>query len=478
MEGAKDGSVSRRDFLKIAGVAGAAVGAGAGLGGLLVACGEEETTTTTTAAATTTTAAATTTTAGATTTVSAAPETGREVKVGVIIPLTGYLALFGASDKWSLGLIEKYIGDTMVLGDGKQHKVTWTMVDTQSDSNRASQVTSDLVLNDKVDMAVVAGSPDTVNPASDMAESLELPLLCCNNIWEAWIFGRGATMETEFKYIWGMFLGVGQVTQVSIQVCDKLPTNKIVGILESNTADGQAWLTPGIGLIDGFTAAGYTPVYPGPYNKGTEDYTDLISAFKKAGCEIHMGSNPGTDFPNFWKQAVQQSYNPKIAIEVVSLSTYEDIMALGDIAKGLILGFTWHKDWPYTDTVITGMTNAELAADYEAVNKTMWNNMITPYARFQWAVDVLRRVEDIDSKDSVLQAIKATNIKTSIGPLDFTAPVDPAGLHITPNIVMQTLSLGQVVDGTGDWEIDVPLVGVINGPSDVKTVDPVPIQYS
>ena len=43
-------TVSRREFLKIAGIAGATIGAGAGLGGLVAACGGEEETTTTTAA--------------------------------------------------------------------------------------------------------------------------------------------------------------------------------------------------------------------------------------------------------------------------------------------------------------------------------------------------------------------------------------------------------------------------------------------
>ena len=47
--------VSRRQFLKIAGIAGATVGVGAGIGGLLTACGEGEETTTT--AGPTTTAA-------------------------------------------------------------------------------------------------------------------------------------------------------------------------------------------------------------------------------------------------------------------------------------------------------------------------------------------------------------------------------------------------------------------------------------
>ena len=46
--------VSRRDFLKMAGVAGAAVGLGAGLGGVVAACGGAEETTTTAAPTATT----------------------------------------------------------------------------------------------------------------------------------------------------------------------------------------------------------------------------------------------------------------------------------------------------------------------------------------------------------------------------------------------------------------------------------------
>ncbi len=61
-------SVSRRDFLKLAGIGGATVGATLGLGGLLAACGGETTTSTSAAGGTPTTAAggtATTVSAGA-----------------------------------------------------------------------------------------------------------------------------------------------------------------------------------------------------------------------------------------------------------------------------------------------------------------------------------------------------------------------------------------------------------------------------
>ncbi len=68
LEALSDKKVSRRQFLKIAGIAGATVGVGAGLGGLLAACGGTEETTTTGGGATTTAGGVTTTVGGATTT--------------------------------------------------------------------------------------------------------------------------------------------------------------------------------------------------------------------------------------------------------------------------------------------------------------------------------------------------------------------------------------------------------------------------
>ena len=102
-DGIRKGSVSRRDFLRMAGVAGATVAAAGGLGGLLAACGSGTTTTTgasstvTTAGSTTTaasTATTTATTAAASTTTastqaSAGPATGAPIKIGVLAAQTG-----------------------------------------------------------------------------------------------------------------------------------------------------------------------------------------------------------------------------------------------------------------------------------------------------------------------------------------------------------------------------------------------------
>jgi ribose transport system substrate-binding protein len=81
-------AVSRREFLKIAGIAGAVVGVGSGLGGLVAACGG---TTTTTAGSTVTTAGGTGTTGGASTTASSAA-------ANLAIPLNSGETLFAGAE--------------------------------------------------------------------------------------------------------------------------------------------------------------------------------------------------------------------------------------------------------------------------------------------------------------------------------------------------------------------------------------------
>lgn len=478
--------VSRREFLRMAGIAGATIGVAGGLGGLVTACGGAEENTTTTAAATSSTAGSTSTTAGTTsttvapTTVSTGPESGREVKVGVISPVTGTLAVFAIPDKWGLGLIQKHLGDTLVLGDGKSHKVSWLLRDTHSDSNRTAQVTSDLILNDKADLLLVGGGPDTDMPAADTAETLGCPLLAVNCPWQAWVFGRGKTLDTAEKWVFGTLFGVEQITGGVMQVYEKISSNKVVAIFLANTADSQAWLTEGVGIVDMLKRAGYTAAPFDLYNQGTEDYSSLISSYKKAGCELFFGSNPGKDFSVFWRQALQQSFHPKGVFENVGLSSYEDQVALGDAAYGIIMGYGWHKNWPYEDVHITGMTNQELADDYEASLGAMWSKTISNYARMGWAVDVLKRTKDLDDKESVLEAIKTTNTELIIGSIDMTSPVNPGGLHVTPNLHKPAWGFGQLVppEAGSKWKMDDRLVGQVDAPEVKVDADPAPMNYS
>ncbi len=472
-------SVSRREFLKIAGLAGATIGVSAGLGGLVAACGEEKETTTTAAVATT--AASTTSTTGAsTTTVSTAAEAGREMKIGVVSPQTGMLAVFGIADKWSTDLTNKTLADGLVLGDGKNHPVSIIFRDTQSDSNRAAQVAGDMITNDKVDLLLAAGSPDTVNPAADQAEALETPFLSCFNIWSAFVFGRGGSFEKPFKWTFGQLLGLEQVCASMVDIFDRTPTNKKVAFLAMNNADGMAWLDETTGAPPFLEAAGYTIVAPGLFTPGSEDFTAQISLFKKEGCEVLTGASTTPDFTNFWKQSLQQGFKPPVASQALALGFPQAAEAIGPSVYGLIgPDGSWHPTFPFTDSV-TGMTCQELADDYEKTTSSEWTGAIGGHAKISWAIDVLSRTKDPDDKESILEAITTTKMETILGPIDMTAPLDqnpmsPTGTRPHPNIVKPLMTGQQWVKGT-KWPYEVVVVSNGLAPM-VPAVELQPMNY-
>ncbi len=236
------------DFFKIAGVAGATIGMAGGLGGLVAACGDTEETTTTAGPTTTagvTTTAGPTTTAGATTTVSAATEEGRPIKLGIVSPKTGNFSVFAISDDWWIARVNEIMKDGFITGDGKKRMLELIVKDSQSDSNRASQVAGDLVTNDQVDMLLASGTPDTANPTADQGEALGCPTLLSFAPWQALFFGADGKPK-EFKWVYGNMLGSEQTIAAFTDAFETsgVETNKMVGMLLPNDADYTGWMAP------------------------------------------------------------------------------------------------------------------------------------------------------------------------------------------------------------------------------------------
>jgi branched-chain amino acid transport system substrate-binding protein len=445
-------SLSRREFLKVAGIAGAAVGAGAGLAGLLTACGEEETTTTTAAATTTTAAAATTTTAGAATTVSTTAEVGREIKFGCVSPLTGPASAFGIPDKWILDQWLAAAANGMVFGDGLKHPIKIEMRDSQSDTNRAAQVAADLINNDKIDMMMVSSSPDTVNPVADQCEALGMPCLSSDCPMEPYYFGRGATPDKPFKWTYLLFWGNYELMEAAKVVMPMLPNNKVVGGVWSNEVDGEARRQA---LTPFFEENGYTVVDGGPYQPGQEDYSSMINNFKKGGVEIVSFLGVPPDLANFWKQCLQQTFNPVIA-DMAKATLFPTAMeALGNTGFGMIAWSWWHPTLPWKSS-LTGEDCATIATRFEKDTGQQWTQPLLHYVTFEWVVDVYKRVTNIDDKEEIMKAVASTKMADSMaGAFDFTVPVAPNSRHIVPNVYGTPCYYGQWLPATQQYPWDI-----------------------
>lgn len=468
-----DRGVSRRDFLKLAGVAGVTVGAGAGLGGILAACGGEETTSTTAAAASTTasTGGATTTTAqaGTTTSASTSAETGREVKLGFVVPQTGPYSLAAVPDRYIVKRWQEFVGDGVVLGDGKKHAIKFEVADSQSSSSRAGEVAGGLINDAKIDMMMGAAGPDNVIPVADQAEAFGIPCVTDDAPWEAYWNSRGAPAE-GFKWTYHWHFGQRDTQRVYFDIWSQFPNNKVYGALWPNDADGNAYRKSWPGAIE---KNGWKLSDPGAFEPGLEDYGAVIATFKKDGADIVAGVVTAPDFTNFFKQALQQGYHPKQITIAKSCQDYQTIESLGDIALYLTTAIYWHPRFPFKSS-LTGETCQQFADAYEADTGEQWQPRIYHYSVFEVALHALKQVPDLDDKAAIVKAVSTAKLDTLSGPIDFSAPVDINGRHPVPNVCVTPIGAGQWVKGE-KHPYDQKITSTLGSPELVKEGDTVPL---
>jgi branched-chain amino acid transport system substrate-binding protein len=97
------------------------------------------------------------------TTASAA--TSKVIKIGHVSPQTGPLAPFAEADPFILDQIRTVLAKGITNG-GVTYEVQIISKDSQSNTNRASEVAADLILKDKVDLLVASSTPETTNPVA------------------------------------------------------------------------------------------------------------------------------------------------------------------------------------------------------------------------------------------------------------------------------------------------------------------------
>src|SRR6187431_1243324 len=178
------------------------------------------------------------------------------IKIGHVSPRTGPLAGFGEADGFILDQVRPILAKGLENG-GKTYKVEIISKDSQSSGNRAAEVASELLLGDKVNLIVASATPDTTNPVSDQAEVNEVPCITTNCPWQPYFFGRKGDPKKGFTWTYHFFWGLEDVIASFLALWDELPTNKVVGGLFPNDADGNAWGDPNLGLPPALAKAGY-----------------------------------------------------------------------------------------------------------------------------------------------------------------------------------------------------------------------------
>jgi branched-chain amino acid transport system substrate-binding protein len=353
------------------------------------------------------------------------------IKIGFVSPRTGPAAGFGEPDGYVLGLAKKALARGLDIG-GTHYSVEVIDKDSQS-GPRSAQVANDLINSDKVDLLLTTSTPETVNPVSDAAEASGVPCISTVVPWEAWYFGRQANPNkpVPYKYTFHFCFGVAQFASAYTHLWPQVPTNKKVGVMWPNDADGNA-IRASLGPL--LKKAGYTIVDPGAYADGTSDYSAQISEFKSQQCEIFNTFPIPPDFATFWRQAAQQGYKPKIA-QIAKTGLFpSQVDSLGSIGENLASGVYWAPTWPYRSS-LTGVTSSALAAGYTRASGKQWNQQLGPsLALFDVAAAVLKASGSPNDKQKVASAMKHLAVDTPIGHLAWGVGPLPPNVVATPII--------------------------------------------
>ena len=343
------------------------------------------------------------------------------LKVGFVSPRTGPLAGFGETDGYVLDVARKALANGIELG-GKKYSVEILDQDTQSDPSRAGQLAKDLINNQAIDLMLAVSTPEVINPVADACEAAGVPCLSTVMPWEAWYFGRGAKTgaPSPFKWTYHFGFGVEEFFKAYVSQWNLLETNKKVGVMYPNDADGNAIRAHLAPLL---AKQGFTIVDPGAYETGTTDYSSQIALFKQEGVEIFNSFPIPPDFAAFWRQAAQQGLTRQIKIAQVAKTGLfpSDIEALGDLGMKISSAAYWHKAFPYKSP-LTGVSGPELADGYEAASGKQWTQQLgASMSLLDAGFEALKASTNAKDKAAVAKALSTLKTETMIGKVDFTS---------------------------------------------------------
>ena len=159
---------------------------------------------------------------------------------------------------------------------------------------------------------------------------------------------------------------------------------------------------------------------------------------------------PPPAFTTFWSQAAQQGFKPKIVTMAKALLFPTTLDALGERGNNLTCELWWTPHFPFKSG-LTGQSPAQFAAQWEKETGKQFTEPIGfQHSLFEVTIDTLRRTKNIDKPESILEAIRTTNLDTIMGHIQ----VRPAGEECLPYPASR-----RAVDSNSRKEIHVRISG-------------------
>ena len=340
------------------------------------------------------------------------------IKVGRVVPITGPLVDMGRETPWldenKVGPINKAGG--LQVGD-KKCKIEYIIYDSKGTAAGSAEAATRAILNDKVDVVMAQGTPDTTNAPSDLCERYKVPCITSDTPIEAWLYGPDGKPKT-YKYTHHFFFGVPDLVKNHVGMIKVLPGgfNGNIGFLYPNDPDGVVFASL---FGPAFKGEGWSAVDPGRFEQGLPDFSAIINQFKRNRVEVVTGVLAPPDLQSYLQQAAQLGFKPKMYIIDKGTGYPEPMRALGDFGIDILSVNFWSPAFP-GKSKYGGFDGQELVDRYQSQNKGKLYSPPLAWSDATWDVlfDALQRAGTKD-RDTLLKAIHETDLETVVGQVKF-----------------------------------------------------------
>lgn len=349
------------------------------------------------------------------------------ILIGRPLPITGPVSVFAQATPWvdnkAVAEMNKD-GGFYIKEYGKKLLVKVKLIDTESDPTKAGDLGSKLILNDNIDIMYVSCTPATVSPVAAACERFKVPCLSTNMPAEMYLIGG------PFHWAFDASTSVRDFIASFLQMWEDVKTNKIVGLLAQNDADGAAWAD---GAHRDLKGAGYKVIDLGRFPVGTMDYATILSGWKKENVEIMFANMSPPDFTRCWRQAFREGFIPKVCTVGRATTFPAAVEAIGgDLGLGTSSEAPWHPSYPFKSS-LSGETGKEFCDGYETASGKQWVGPTAGnYSGYEVLADVLKRAQTLD-KETLRKAFGETNLNTLQGSTKF----NDKNVAITPSGALQ-----------------------------------------
>jgi branched-chain amino acid transport system substrate-binding protein len=339
---------------------------------------------------------------------------GARIKLGYVSPQSGPLAAFAEADSFILS----NFGATAAAANFEI-----IVKDSQSNPNRAAEVAKELIIDDEVDMLLVASTPETTNPVATTAEAEGVPVISTVAPWQPWFIGQqgnpGAPDSWQpFDYAYHFFWGLEDVISVFTAMWGQLDTNKQVGGLFPNDGDGNAWGDPNVGFPPVLDAR-LRPCRPGPLPEPDRRFLGTDKRLQAGQCgDRHRRADPA-GFHHLLEPGQAAGFQSQGRVHRQGDPVPPGRRGAGRRRHNLSSEVWWSPSHPFSSS-LNGLSAGEVAAAYTQATGKQWTQPIGfVHALFELATNVMGRVSDAGDGDAVAEAIAASNLQTIVGPIAF-----------------------------------------------------------